>query len=250
MSGKIHLRFYEELNDCLPPGKRKVDFEHAFEGDLSILDLLRVFNIPPEKVDLVLADGTSVDFSHRLRDGERISLYPVFELLDIRSVSRLRPIPLRETKFLAGAGLHGLVRNLRLCGFDTCETGNAGPDELIRLAEAEGRILLLRGAVAARQGAASRIWCVRAEKPRLQLLELLVALDLFRSFTPLSRCPSCNHPLGRSGKEGEEPGGQSPRPLQLPLRCDSCGRQVSQGPHLNRVLRWLEQSIRSRTGTL
>jgi hypothetical protein len=249
MSGKIHLRFYEELNDYLPPGKRKVEFEHAFEGHLSILDLLRVFNIPPEKVDLVLADGTSVDFSHRLRDGERISLYPVFELLDIRSVSRLRPIPLRETKFLAGAGLHGLARHLRLCGFDTCERENAGPDELIRLAEAEGRILLLRGAGVSRQGAASRIWCARVGKPRLQLLEVLEGLDLFRSIIPLSRCPSCNHPLGLSGKQGEEQAGQPARPLQLPLRCFSCGRQLGQGPHFDRLLRWLERVTGSRTGS-
>lgn len=249
MSGKVYLRFYEELNDYLPPGKRKIDFVHAFEGDLSILELLRAFNIPPGKVDLVLADGTSVDFSHRLRNGERLSLYPVFELLDIRSVSLLRPIPLRETKFLAGAGLHGLVRNLRLCGFDTCETENAGPDELMRLAEAEGRILLLRGAGIARHGAASRIWCARGEKPRLQLLQVLEGLNLFRSLTPLSRCPSCNHPFGLSGKQGEECAGQSARPLQLPLRCDSCGQQVGQGPHLDRLLRWFERVTGSRTGS-
>ena len=248
MSRRVHLRFYEELNDCLPAEKRKVRFEHAFDGDLSIMDLLRAFSIPPERVDLVLADGTSVDLSHRLQDGEWISIYPVFELLDVRSVSRLRPVPLRETRFIAGAGFHGLVRDLRLCGFDTRETGDDEPEKLIHLSEAESRILLLRATGFARQSRASRIWCVRETRPRLQLLEILEGLDLFRSAVPLSRCPSCNHPFSGSGGGRENPAGRAYFPPH-PLRCEECGRQVNEGPRLNRLLRWVECVIGSKTGS-
>ena len=249
MSKKVYLRFYEELNDYLPAERHKVRFEHAFDGDLSIMDLLRAFNIPPEKVDLVLAGRTSVDFAHLLQDGEWISLYPVFELFDVRSLSRLRSVPLRETRFIAGAGLHGLVRNLRLCGFDVQETGNAEPEELIRLSEAESRILLLRATGLARQGRASRAWCVREAKPRLQLLEVLEALDLLRSALPLSRCSSCNHPFSRPGREHEHPARYAHCP-SLPLRCVGCGRQISEGPRLNRLLQWVEHVAGLRPDSL
>lgn len=64
-------------------------------------------------------DGKSVDFSHLLRGGERVAVYPMFERYDVSPVTRLRPAPLRETRFVADVHLGTLARNLRLLGFDT-----------------------------------------------------------------------------------------------------------------------------------
>ncbi len=60
-----------------------------------------------------------VGFSHRLRAGERMAVYPVWESLDITSVTRLRERPLRRSRFVADVHLGKLARLLRLLGFDT-----------------------------------------------------------------------------------------------------------------------------------
>ncbi len=74
-----YFRFYEELNDFLPPGRRKVEFRHDFDRRASIKDMIESFGVPHPEIDLILVNGESVDFSHIVADGDRISVYPVFE---------------------------------------------------------------------------------------------------------------------------------------------------------------------------
>ncbi|HDH87561.1 MAG TPA: hypothetical protein ENF36_05890, partial [Desulfobacteraceae bacterium] len=50
--------------------------------------------VPPEEVDLVLVNSESVPFDHIILEGDKISIYPIFESLDISSVTRLRDKPL------------------------------------------------------------------------------------------------------------------------------------------------------------
>lgn len=80
----ITLRFYAELNDRLPPDRRKVDFQISLQKDQSIADLIESLNIPLSDVDRVLANGQPVDVSYRVQEGDRFSVYPEF-----RSLNRL-----------------------------------------------------------------------------------------------------------------------------------------------------------------
>ncbi|HSD67879.1 MAG TPA: twitching motility protein PilT, partial [Vicinamibacteria bacterium] len=73
---RAHLRFYAELNDFLPPARRGVTFLHEVPGRPPVKDVIESLGVPHTEVDLVLADGESVDFSWRLRDGARVSVYP------------------------------------------------------------------------------------------------------------------------------------------------------------------------------
>ena len=67
----------------------------------------------------MLANGVSVDLEAAVADGDQISVYPVFESLDVSPLLRLRRYPLRQTRFFADAQLGRLARYLRLLGFDT-----------------------------------------------------------------------------------------------------------------------------------
>ena len=67
---------------------------------------------------VALANGQPVDFAYPVRDGDRVSVYPVFESLDISSVSRVRPAPLRGLRFLLDVHLGRLAAYLRMAGFD------------------------------------------------------------------------------------------------------------------------------------
>src|SRR3989304_5211572 len=111
---EVVLRFYEELNDFLPAERRKASFSHRFRGTPAVKDLVEPVGVPHGEIDVILVDGESVGFEHRLRGGERVAVYPTFERLDVSSLTRLRPAPLREPKFIADVHLGKLARDLRL----------------------------------------------------------------------------------------------------------------------------------------
>jgi len=128
------FRFYEELNDFLPAGRRKRSFPYHFRGTPSVKDTVET------EVDLVLVDGQSVGFEHRLTGGERVAVYPVFERLDVSPITRLRPEPLRVTRFVVDVHLGTLARYLRLLGFDTVWRNDLEDEAIIRQSVEEGRI--------------------------------------------------------------------------------------------------------------
>ena len=99
------FRFYEELNDFLPPEKRKRSFAYMFEGTPSIKDAIEAVGVPHTEIDIILVDGRSVGFDHRLRGGERVAVYPMFEAIDVSPLVRLRPQPLRITRFVVDVHL-------------------------------------------------------------------------------------------------------------------------------------------------
>jgi hypothetical protein len=96
----VSFRFYDELNDFLPKEKRKKTFSYNFRYNQSAKDAIEALGIPHAEVDLILVNGNSVDFSYVLKNGDYVSVYPVFESLDISLVSRLRNAPLRQVKFI------------------------------------------------------------------------------------------------------------------------------------------------------
>ncbi|HUH00015.1 MAG TPA: twitching motility protein PilT, partial [Gammaproteobacteria bacterium] len=112
LRAESEFRFYEELNDFLPEARRRRTFEWRFRGTPSVKDTIEAIGVPHTEVDLVLVDGRSVGFEVRLRGGERVAVYPVFERLDISPLVRLRPEPLRVTRFVADVHLGTLARHL------------------------------------------------------------------------------------------------------------------------------------------
>ena len=128
------FRFYEELNDFLPPEKRKRAFDYRFDGTPSIKDAVEAVGVPHTEIDVILADGRSVGFDYRLRGGERVAVYPMFEALDVSPLVRLRPQPLRSTRFVVDVHLGALARHLRLIGFDTVWRNNLDDREIVDIA--------------------------------------------------------------------------------------------------------------------
>jgi hypothetical protein len=88
------FRFYEELNDYLPPRKRKRAFAVTFTGSPEVGELIAAHGVPPEEVDLILVDGESCGFDRQLAGGERVAVYPIFERFDVSSLTRLPGRPL------------------------------------------------------------------------------------------------------------------------------------------------------------
>jgi uncharacterized protein with PIN domain len=144
----------------------------------------------------VLVDGRSVDFTHRLRGGERVAVYPAFERLDISPLLRLRPRPLRETRFVLDVHLGRLARHLRLLGLDCAYRQDWDDTTLIDRALAERRIILTRDVGILKQGRVTHGYWVRSDQPARQLEEIIEAFDLRRQLAPFTRCLECNGVIG------------------------------------------------------
>jgi len=99
---EVIFRFYEELNDYLSEGCRKRDFEVRFEKPVTVRKAIESLGVPPSEVDLILVNARSVSFRYRLKDGDRVSVYPIFEQLDISGLTRVRKQPLMKIRSSKG----------------------------------------------------------------------------------------------------------------------------------------------------
>jgi len=176
--GKALFRFYEELNDRLPPGQRKRDFEVALEGTETVRELVERLRVPPAEVDLVLANGQSVDLDYVLKEGDRISVYPVFERLNIKGVSRIREKPLRKLTFIVDQGLEALAESLKALGLDVVVGGDLSGEHILRMVKDGGRILLTRQEDFPGSQGLDRMIVLKPGSPREQVRQVMDALDL------------------------------------------------------------------------
>lgn len=239
------FRFYAELNDLLPAERRGRAFEHAFTGTPAVKDVIEAFGVPHTEVDLVLADGEPVDFAWRLRDGARVSVYPVFEALDVATVTRVRAAPLRELRFVVDGHLGRLARHLRMLGFDTVWEATAEDAALAALAAAEHRVLLTRDRGLLKRRAVTHGCCVRASAPGEQLREVVRRLDLARAISPFTRCIRCNgrlEPAAAAEVRDRLPPRVRERQAEF-RRCAGCGRVYWPGTHHARMERTIAELV-------
>ena len=174
------FRFYAELNDLLPPERRFTEFAHDFLDVATVKDRIESFGVPHTEVDLILVNGQSVDFAYRVQDRDRISVYPVFEAFDIAGLTRLRPEPLRDTRFVLDGRLGRLAAYLRMLGFDALYQNHCAGERLAEIARDERRILLTRDVGLLKRASVTHGYYLRATQPRRQLAEVVERFDLGR----------------------------------------------------------------------
>jgi uncharacterized protein with PIN domain len=232
-----NFRFYEELNDFLPPEHCKQSIAYRFGGQPAIKDPIEVLGVPHSEVDLILVNDASVGFDYKLRDGDRVAVYPVFESFDISPLQRLRPQPLRNTAFMVDVNLGKLARRLRMLGFDTAYDNRLGDGEIVDRAVREKRIVLTRDRKLLFRRAVTHGYWVRAVDADLQLKEVLQRLDLFGQIRPLRRCIECNgliEPVDREQVWSRlEP--LTRRYYSEFFRCANCGKVYWEGSHVEHM---------------
>lgn len=246
----VTIRFYEELNDFLPNTMQKRDVECTFPEKRSVKDLVESFGVPHTEVDLILVNGSSEGFDCLVRDGDRISVYPVFESFAIDSVTRLRRKPLRDPRFVCDIHLGKLARRLRLLGFDTLFPEHTEDATLVHISRCEKRILLTRDRRLLMRNTVTRGMCIRSTDPEVQVEEVLDRFDLRAACRPFTRCTICNGGLAKMTRE--EARTAAARGMIPPrsyaafseyYRCLSCGRVYWKGSHWDRLVRYVAARI-------
>jgi uncharacterized protein with PIN domain len=244
---RAELRFYAELKDLLTAGRRSGVVIRTFSVPGSVKDAIEACGVPHTEVDLILANGESVDFSYRVADGDRISVYPVFEAFDISPVLRVRPQALRRVRFVLDGDLSRLAGYLRLLGFDSlCEDAWSDHD-LVAISTTEHRILLTRDVGLLKHGSITHGHYVRATDPREQLMETVRRFHLSDRISPFTRCLPCNGLL--------EPAEKADVAHRLPPAtrrrfdeywiCSACERVYWRGAHYRQLNEIVEAARRA-----
>lgn len=197
---KVTFRFYEELNDFLPHNKRKKRFQHFFIDRTSIKDMIESLGVPHTEIDLILVNGTSVNFSYLVNDGDDISVYPIFESLDISNIQHLRAKPLRKPKFILDVHLGSLAKYMRMVGLDTLYRNNYCDEEIVKISLADRRTIITRDKGILKRADVTHSYWIRSTKTTEQFIEVIKRFDLHNYLKEFSRCLICNTVLKKIPK--------------------------------------------------
>lgn len=238
----VTLRFYAELGDFLPEEKRGRAFRRPLPAGATVKHVIESAGVPHTEVELVLRNGESVGFGDRPRPGDRLSVYPVFESLDVSPLVRVREEPLRKTRFVLDVHLGKLALILRLLGFDALFPGDCDDEELARISAETGRILLTRDIGLLKRRAVTHGCYIRSDDPAEQAGEVLDRLDLRGRVEPFRRCARCGGELQEVDKEEIlhrlEP--LTKRYYHEFRICPDCGRIYWKGSHYPALKKLLE----------
>jgi hypothetical protein len=175
---KSIFRFYEELNSFLLVDQRKRDFEVEFEGQKTLGELIEGLGVPCEKMDLILANGESVGLHHIPSEGERVSIYPVFEVLNISEITRLSGRPLRTIKFVLDVDLMELASYMQACGYDVHFDAVVSMNEIIAISRKEKRIILTMDPQLLGSEEITHVILLRRGVPQVQLKKIVEQLNI------------------------------------------------------------------------
>lgn len=243
MGAVAEFRFYEELNDFLPAGRRKRPFHYQCALRATVKQAIEALGVPHTEVELILVNGESVDFSHLLGDGDRVSVYPQFESLDISPLLRVRERPLRTPRFIADAHLAALARYLRMLGFDAHLDETLDDTRIAELGAREKRIVLTRDRELLKHRVITHGCYVHETNPRRQLQEIVARFDLLAAMAPFTRCMECNAELTDVDKDAvthQLPPGTA-KYYDRFSRCPGCGKIYWPGSHHRRMCALIDE---------
>lgn len=244
---EAEFRFYEELNDFLPPVRRKRPFSWRFNGRPAVKDAVEAMGVPHTEVDLILVNGESEGFDRRLAPGDRVSVYPVFESFDISPLNRLRPEPLRRPAFVLDVHLGRLARWMRLLGLDCRWENDLDDPEIVEISASEGRTILTRDIGLLQVGRVTHGYWVRSTNPDEQLPEVLARFDLRESLRPFTRCMTCNgriHAVEKSAVQEKLPP-KTRKYYDEFFQCEDCGNVYWKGAHWERLRGMVEGAVKN-----
>jgi uncharacterized protein len=233
------FRFYAELNDLLPREWRQLDIAHLFREPATIKDRIEAHGVPHTEVELIQVNGAPVDFAYRLRDGDRVSVYPFMAVLE--NPRPLRP-PYPRGRFVLDQHLARLAAYLRLLGQDCVHRAHFPDDDLARVAVDENRILLSRDKRLLMRRAVVHGGFVHATDPFEQVPEVLHRFGAPESIAPFTRCMACNgvlRPVARERIEDRLPA-DTRRYYDEFTECPECRRVFWEGSHVRRMRAWVE----------
>lgn len=227
------FRFDSELSVFLDRAKRGEAFEYDCARAATLKNAIEALGVPHTEVGALRVNGEPATLQRVVREGDCI------EVETTKSGSD------PDLRFVADAHLGGLARFLRMLGFDTLHRNAFSDEEIRRLAETAGRIVLTRDRELLKCREIARGAYVRALKPEAQLREVAQRFGLEAHARPFSLCLACNLPL-QPAERGAVAARVPPAVLGLHehfVRCPGCNGVFWPGSHYRRMLSAVRMSF-------
>jgi uncharacterized protein with PIN domain len=240
------FRFFAELTDFFSTNHRQAIFTLHFNGRQSVKHLIEAQGVPHTEVALIRVNGAPAGLSYIMQDGDRVEVYPI-SMVCQEDAGKILNGQAGDPRFLLDNHLGRLAVYLRMLGFDTLYRNDYQDEELARVAQADGRILLTRDRrLLMRSAVASGYW-VRSKIPRDQLQEVVRRFDLGGAAAPFRRCLRCNgllQPVDKSAVlDRLEP--LTRRYFDDFHICPDCGQIYWRGSHYERMQKLVQEIQRS-----
>jgi len=144
-------------------------------------------------------------------------------------------------KFIADAMLGKLAKWLRLLGYDTYYETDISDDDLLRIANAEDRIVLTRDTLLIKRRICRRYLFILDDYVQGQLRQTIDAFHL--SAAPFSRCLICNVIIREVEKSAirEQVPEYTYKTQDRFAQCPRCGRIYWPGTHVEQALKCLDR---------
>jgi uncharacterized protein with PIN domain len=242
---EVWFRFYEELNDYLSESRKGISFSYIIRGTPTVKDAIESLGVPHTDVDMIIVNGEPVGFGCRLKNGDQVSVYPVFETLDISDASPLRPKPLRDPRFILDVHLGRLARYLRLCGFDSLYRNDFNDQDIISISLSDHRIIITRDRELLKNKKVTHGYWIRSQDPSVQIIEVINRFDLRNTANPFTICMECNGKLEAVEKEEifDRLQPMTGRYFDNFKICRSCGRIYWEGSHFEKMKSFVERCL-------
>jgi uncharacterized protein with PIN domain len=236
------IRFHGMLDEFLNRRDRQRSIVADLEYTPSVKDLIESLGVPHPEVDIIIANGRSVDFAYLVRPDDQIEVFPPGAASDIVPLIHLWPELQSEATFVLDAHLGRLAGYLRLLGFDTLYRNDYDDEELAAISSAEDRILLTRDRGLLKRGIVVRGYYVRETNPRQQVLEIIRRYELAGQIEPFRRCIRCNGILRLAPKEEvyERLPPKTRHEFDEFRVCDACGSVFWKGSHFGPMLSFID----------
>lgn len=181
--------FFSRLNDFLPRDQREQMIRVDFRGRQSIKHLAESLGVPHPEIGQVRVNGQGRTLSAITEEGDRVEVYPIPNSCPV------------EPRFVLDNHLGRLTAYLRMLGFDCLYQNDYDDEELAKIAQREGRILLSRDRRLLMRKSVVYGYCLRSLDSLEQMTEVIQRFDLAKRIIPFHRCLRCNHPLDSVAKE-------------------------------------------------
>ena len=231
------FRFYGILNDFLPLLRQQRTSTYRFQGCPGIKDPIEALGVPHTEVELILVQGHTADFDYRLRQGDRVAVYPPFRSLNIRSLARFREPPPDPPVFIIDVNLGKLARRLRWLGYDCLFRNDYRDSEIADIAARERRIVLTRDRRLLHIGRIVHGYWVRSVQVEQQVIEVACHYGLDTSHPTGTRCMVCNGQLVAADKTSirDELEPKTRLYYEHFRRCEDCRRIYWEGSHVEHM---------------
>lgn len=239
------FRFHAELNDFLPTEQAQQAIAYTFDRRPAIKDAIEAIGVPHTDVAVILVNGTAVDFSHGLEDGDDVAVYPHATHPKVDKAYIQPFLPDGCPAFILDVHLGKLARYLRTAGFDTLYSkDDMGDARIAEISDTETRIVLSRDIGLLKRSRIRYGYWLRNTQSRAQFRELVKHYKLKPWFKLFSRCSHCNGVVATVDKQDVNyrlPGGVARDPgLTKFVQCPDCGQLYWQGSHYTHMQQFFD----------